>query len=294
MTHLAVCSDVMTHELVIQDPTEGSGARRFARGFSYPFRGARTLLTHPRLWPYVIIPALITLATLVFATLATFTLTPLIIHAIWHPSADYAWYWRWLWIGMEFFTAGMIFIVLLVGSYFSAGLVALPFNDRLSQRVEAMVLGEYEEPFSWRVLAGDLGLSIAHTLTGLLLWAVVMFCVLLMNLIPVLGTVLSFFTGLIATAFFLGREMMDGAMSRRRLSFAHKLRVVRSHLALMEGFGIATYLMLWVPGLNFISLPCAVIGGTQLYCELERQGLVPNADGSGPLVPERAHLSIDS
>ena len=225
--------------------------------------------------------------------MAAFTLTPILIHAIWHPSADFAWYWRWLWIAMEFFVALMIFVVALITTYFSAGLIALPFNDRLSQRVEDMILGEYEEPFSWRVLAGDLGLSIAHTLLGLFVWAVVMTGVLLLNLVPVIGTVVSFFVGLAATAYFLGREMMDGAMSRRRLAFTHKLRVVRSNLALMEGFGVATYLMLWVPGLNFISLPCAVVGGTTLYCELELQGLIPNGDGSDRFVPERARLALE-
>lgn len=283
----------MHHEHIYKDHGEGRFTTRWRRGFTYPFRGLKILLTHSALWPYVLIPAVITITSLITAGVATFTLTPMLINAVWVPSAEFAWYWHTAWFATEMFLALMIFMVLAVAMYFSAGIMALPFNDRLSDRVESMVLGKYQEEFDWKVVAGDLGISMVHTLLGLAVWAVVMTAVLLMNLLPVVGSIISFFAGLGATSFFLGREMMDGCMSRRRMGFAHKLRVVRKNMATMQGFGVATYGMLWVPGLNFVSLPCAVIGGTILYCELEQQGLIPNANGNDRYIPERSRILLE-
>jgi len=293
MTQSSVCSVEMSYEPIYPDHTDGWSGRRFRRGFTYPFRGLKMLLTHTILWPYVLIPAIIMVTAVVMAGIATFSLTPSVMNAIWQPGAEYAWYWQWAWFAFEMFLALTIFLIVSVALYFTAGFLALPFNDRLSDRVEGLVLGRYDEEFDWKVVSGDLWVSMYHTVFGLMLWAVVMFGVLLLNLIPVVGSIASFVIGLVATSFFLGREMMDGCMSRRRMGFVHKLKVVRGNLATMQGFGIATYGMLWIPGLNFVSLPCAVIGGTILYCELELQGLVPDADGKGHYIPDRSRIQLE-
>jgi CysZ protein len=76
------------------------------------------------------------------------------------------------------------------------------------------------------------------------------------------------------TALFLSREMMDGPMSRRRYRFRRKLRIVRSQLPLMLGFGMACAGLLWVPLLNFVFMPVSIVGGTLLFLTIESNGFI--------------------
>jgi uncharacterized protein involved in cysteine biosynthesis len=140
-------------------------------------------------------------------------------------------------------------------------------------------LGPYDEPFSWRQTLGDLKNSVIHSALSLGLWLSVMIASLVLNLLPVAGSVLSFAIGVAATTMFVARESMDGAMSRRRMRYRHKLRVIVAHPWLMLGFGLVVATLLWIPLLNFVILPMAVAGGTVMFCQLEKLRLVPHEDG---------------
>ena len=43
----------------------------------------------------------------------------------------------------------------------------------------------------------------------------------------------------------------------------------------MLGFGAGVYLFLMIPLVNLFFMPAAVAGGTLLFLDLEREGLVP-------------------
>lgn len=261
---------------------DGSFLVRWARGFTYPVRGLKFLLAHPHLWPWVAMPILINLTLVTAAALTTSTSIPLVLNLLWSPNGGWA---EVIWWTLSLVTAAMLFLVALVILYFVSGIIAIPFNDRLSQEVENELLGERHEDVTWRLFLGDLRMSIRHSLVGLAMWMLVMAALFLLELFPIVGSVLHLVLGLIASGFFLSREMMDGVMSRRRLSFRHKLRIIRSDVALMEGLGMGTAMLLWVPLLNCISLPVSVIGGTLMFCRLEQEGLLPGPDDETDYLP---------
>jgi len=274
--------------MAIDDLHEISTWRRFRRGFAYPFKGVRLLMRHPvRLGPFVILPALISASIIVFATLLVTTTFPLMLNLVYNPGAEAAWYAHLAWWSLVFGAGAATFLATVAVAYLGTGIIAIPFNDLLSQRVEELVLGPVDEPFEWRVLFRDLAQSVVHSVLSLLLWALTMIGLLLLNLVPALGSVLSFVLGVGASSFFLSREMMDGALSRRRLGYAHKWRIVGSERALFLGLGMASWALLWIPLLNFLMLPMSVIGGTLLYCELERAKLVLDAQGNRGFVDDR-------
>lgn len=263
---------------------------RMRAGMGYVPRGARVLLAHHELWPYVGLPILVTMAALTAAGWVTWWGVPTLLDLLWVPAADTAPLLLGFWAVARVLLSGSLFVMALVFWYFAAGIMVIPFNDKLSERVEALVLGAYEEEFSWRVLLGDLSLSVVHSVVGLVLWAVTMFSLFLLNLVPGVGSVVSTVLSFGASGFFLSRETMDGALSRRRMSFRHKLKTVWANLAVAEGFGMVAAVTMWIPLLNFLTLPIAVVGGTLLLCHLEQQGLVPSADGRGAFASPRKRL----
>lgn len=256
-----------------------SATRSFLTGIRFAMEGGRVVAARPWLWGYLLAPITILLSFFALTALVSWPTIGWLMGLIWTPSPSSGWLLSWLWA-----TFGVVIRLALLGAvgivlYFVAGLVATPFNDRLSDEIERMTLGSYEEPFSFRVLVGDLANSLAHSALSLAIWLTVMTCSFFLNLLPVVGSVLSLLIAIVATAIFLGRESMDGCMSRRRMSYRHKYQVVLSQLPLVMGFGLVASALLWIPFLNFVMLPVAVVGGTLMYCELERQGLVPDPGG---------------
>ncbi len=260
--------------------TQGSALARFTAGFRYPFAGVRHVMANPRLWSYAVVPAFLTVLMIGGAGWIAWTQAPELLALVLDPPAEARETIRQTlyWLGW-FLALGVVglltFLVGAVTCYAVGGLIAVPFNDFLSQAVEESILGSRNEAFTWQLFLSDLRMSLGHSLLGLLAWATVMVPVVLLNLAPVIGTLAASAIGGVVTTTFLTREMLDGPLSRDRLPFGEKLNVLKAHKALTLGFGAATAALLWVPGLNLVSMPCAVVGGTLMYCQLKREGVLP-------------------
>ncbi len=262
-----------------------SSLARFGIGFGYPMRGVRHLIDTPRLWTYVVVPVFLTVVMIGGAGWLAWTQGPALLELAWtQPGGEGALATTLLvlWHVALVLARLALFLVGTLVFYGVGGVVAIPFNDFLSQAVEESVLGSRSEPFTWGLFFADLRMSLSHSLLGLALYVVVMVPVLLLNLVPVVGSVVAATLGGLATTVFLAREMIDGPLSRDRITFANKVGVLRQQKALMIGFGSATACMLWVPGLNLISIPCAVVGGTLLYCQLKVEDQLPTPRPRGP------------
>jgi CysZ protein len=91
-------------------------------------------------------------------------------------------------------------------------------------------------------------------------------------LLPVVGHGLFLVGGVYLTAIFLGYDYMDFCMARREWSFSRKWRALKDNRALALGLGGGLALVMLVPILGLLSLPMAAVGGTLLFCDLERAG----------------------
>lgn len=267
-----------------------SKTRSFLQGVRYALRGIRVVAGQPGLWSLVMAPAIILLGVFFGTSFFAWNLIGWAMSLLWTPGPQTGWFATGAWV-----TLGLVVKLMVIGTtglflYFTAGLFATPFNDRLSESVETQVLGPYEEPFDWRVLLGDLWNSVGHTALSLLIWVAVMGVAFLLNLIPGIGSVFSFVLGASATAIFIGREAMDGCMSRRRMTYDHKYRIVFSQFWMVFGFGLVVSALLWIPFLNFVLLPMAVAGGSLMYCHLEQEGLIPDSSGRPGYLPTRGRV----
>jgi len=275
----------------------GSAVKGFLHGFGYPFRAVRFLWRHPRLLVLIVIPAGLNFFLLALVVIGALVWGPDLTALIWsRPVVDSLWsgllliLWAILSVLLLFLLLTLGFVVI----YALAGILATPFTDYLSEKVEEIQLGPRKTGFQWRVFLGDIWLSVSHSLLNLVLYLALLAPLLLLNLIPVAGNILFLTGSSTLTVFFLARDLLDGPLSRRRLGFRAKVRYIWRHRPLMAGLGAASALLLWVPLLNFLCLPVAMTGGTLLFCHLQQDrggapagekpvaGVTPQpTDGSG-------------
>ena len=198
---------------------------RFRKGVSYPFGALRIFREHTALLKYAFIPFLINTIVYVLFIFLTIHYFSDILHVF--ISRPDVWY---MWI-LYYLVAILMVIVLFLLVFFSftvvGSLIAGPFNDILSEKVEEMAKGKVEErPFSFKEMLGDLKRDLPEEGKKVGFLVSVQAGLLLLNLLPVLGSILYFFVAGSITLIFLAWEFVDCSLGRRKLRFAEKRRFV--------------------------------------------------------------------
>lgn len=230
-----------------------TGARDVARGFAF-------LKQHPRLWKYVVAPALVTLLLLVaIVAAALHAADSLVTWLAGHlPSflVDIGTWLLWL-VVLAALVVGALLVFVSV-----AGMVAGPFNELLSERVEQELTGTPAPRFSLAAFARGAAVGIAHSLRRLAVALITAGLVFALGFIPVVGTIAALVIGFWLAARSTAYDCYDAVLARRELPYRDKLAYLRSHRSRTLGLGATVAAMLLVPGLNLLALGIGAIGAT--------------------------------
>jgi CysZ protein len=231
--------------------------RDFLAGAALLLRGLGQWRRTPGAMAFGLIPG--TLVGLVFgAALVGWGLwLPALVDA-WTPFADG---WAPFWaeavrvaIGLASFGAA---VLLAIVSFTAVTLaVGEPFYDRIWRATERSATGsvpDVEYGF-WRAV-GD---SVRLVARGVLAAAVAG----LIGLIPFVGGVLGFVSGVLLTGWLLADELTSRAFSARGLDRRARRTVIAANRARALGFGVATQLCFLVPLGAVAVMPAAVAGST--------------------------------
>lgn len=264
------------HPLVIKlrEARHASSVIAGARALVLPLQAVRFLVGHRCLWPFVVVPALINLVLFVGSVGLVLAHADWVASALWtRPEvggvlgALILGLWYALYAGVVVF--GLV--VAYVATVLIGGIVASPFNDALAERVEIRLAPGSKRPDSGRSWWGEFIHSVVSTATIALLYGVLLVPILLLNVIPVAGSMAATVLGTGLGAFFLALEYTDVTLSRYGMPLRQKLRLLREHWVLAGGFGLSTSFLLWIPLLNVLCIPIAVVGGTALALALVRR-----------------------
>ena len=200
----------------------------------------------------------------------------------WLPVVQAETWYSWLWAGPArvglWLAGGLLFALAagasLVVAMLVATLLASPFQDALSQKVEDLVRGRAsgEQGFSLALVLSDGWRGFAAEMQR------VMFFLAVWLVLAGLGTLVpgaQLVTAPLLMAFtllFLPLQYAGFSLDRRRIPFVVRRKWIFSHLPTMVGFGGAAFLTLLVPGLNFLMLPALVVAGTLLVLRQEPPG----------------------
>lgn len=225
----------------------------------------RFLVARPRLWGWALAPLGIIVALALMAGLASFAgIGPLLA---WLTHFRGMWGKALVWVTALLVGLAVTAITAFV-LYFLVNIIAVPFYDGLSERVEHELTGKLQEP-DWGTWLAALFWSAVHSALTLALWACILLFSFALQVVPGLGTVLGGVFGTVASAIFLARETMDGPMSRRDMPYLSKYRMILRHKAVLGGWGLLLAMLMWVPIVNVLMMPVAVVGGTILFCAFE-------------------------
>jgi CysZ protein len=245
----------------------GCNMREFVLGVGSLFRGFALWGTSARMMLLGAIPALLVgVLYVVLAVVLVTNLDGLVALATWF-AADWPDVGRVslrIGVGVSFVIGA---ILLLVFTYTAVVLaVGEPFYERIWRRSEAR-LGNAPVPPEERFMTG-LRRGIGNGLR--LLGSAILMALLLVvvGLVPVVGPIVAAILGAFWGGWSLAIQLTGYAFDGRGLTLTQRLNALRARRARSLGFGIATYLLLLIPGLAIVLMPVAVAGATSLAREM--------------------------
>lgn len=268
---------------------QGPKSKQITSGLKLPFRAAKFLKNNRELVPLVIVPAVINFILFSVSAFLLLTNASDLLDWLWaRPIVDGVL--DYLWLALWYVAYALALVLAVATSYVVVlvvgGIVASPFHDILSERTEKLLRGVDALPESDTAMVSDIIRSIFSSAFVGLTYIAVMIPILLLNLIPVAGSAAASVLGACVSAFFVSLEYSDPALERHDVRIKDKFGLIRENFALAGSFGLGTSMLLWVPFLNFLCMPIAVIGGTALALVLEDESLRRGA-GTVNAEPER-------
>ena len=241
-------------------------------GATYPFRALLVLRRSPRLWRYIVIPVVVNLVVgaAVYASLLYVGLQ--YIDALLADLSEWA-----LAVGV------LVHALLMVGLLVGIGFVLLrfgvvlgsPWYGRLSELVEEECTGEalaVEEGGGAGAVVREVGATLLFEVQKVLVLLVGL-PVVGLNVVPGVGSVLAAAGWVTVGVVIVCLDFFDAPLSRRRVSFRVRLRVIRRSLPASGGFGLVCLGLMSIPFLNLLALPLCVTAGTLFFCERVRPAL---------------------
>ncbi|PKL40068.1 MAG: hypothetical protein CVV44_07580 [Spirochaetae bacterium HGW-Spirochaetae-1] len=237
----------------------------YLQGIKSVFSSLGLLGQHRGLIAYFIVPFLINIIILTSVFYFSYTIVePRLAGAI----TGEGWYFDVLRVMIAPVMILLLGIISVLLFSIAGNIITAPFNDFLSAAVERR-LGDKipEEPFTITGLLADISRITKNIfrMLGLLLGANIL--LLVVNFIPLVGSILYTILSFSTTAFFLGFQFFDFPLERRRFAFREKLTLLWRFRALTAGVGTGFFLASLIPLVGFLSLNLGTMAATLLFLE---------------------------
>lgn len=237
----------------------------FVRGFFSVWNALRFIVKNPSLYKYVVLPLIINIVVFSGAIYWGFDLFNQLLGQ--YVSPQDAWYWHIIAVVVEFFAALVSLVIVFFAFTIVGNLIAAPFNDLLSERTEQLLRGnQINDPFSLRQLGRDLVRVMLDEARKMSIFVVLMLGALVFNLLPGIGSVIYMVVSVGLTLYFLIIEYTGYVFSRKHLGFKEQRRFIAQNRLGALGFGLAVMCLLFIPFVQFLTIPLAVVAATQLCC----------------------------
>ena len=247
----------------------------FWRGLGYPFVGMHFVYRkHPELFRYWVFPIAITFVALVAAVWVAIHYQPEVAQYLWaHLPATVQNSETWWGSGLRWIVGAGVSLasvaISVVGVIALSSVFAAPFNDALSEAVEGIVSQTQSRGFSLSAVGRDVRRAVMIEILKLAFYAFTIVPLFLASFaLPLVGQVMSVFA-FILTCVFLAVDYIDWPAARRDIPVRTRLAFVGRNLGALIGFGLGTWVLLFVPLLNLFFMPAAVAGATLLYLKIE-------------------------
>ena len=249
---------------------KGAGAR-FFWGAGFFGRGLSFVLGHKRLWPWVLMPSLLTGAAVFFGTMAAWRWANAFIDA--RLAGHGAFVAALLWVVLFLFVVSMGYVAFLVTSM----LATAPFAGPISERTEKLHTGQVIAVEGIGAILRNTVRGLGHTVLELSLYIGITLALLFLQLFLSPLAPFIWILNVIITGYFFAFDAYDLTLGRRGKNFGQKWAFLGAHTAEGLGFGVTIALLLVVPGLGLFVPAIAACGSTLLFLEIEAAETKPDA-----------------
>ncbi|HEY4181873.1 MAG TPA: EI24 domain-containing protein [Kofleriaceae bacterium] len=234
--------------------------REMSRGFSDLGRALGFLKVHPRVWRWLIAPAIVSLVLLTLIVLGIGRASaPMATWASSHVPHVLAGVVHWLVSAIVIVGLGVAAALLFVAV---VGLISGPFCEKLSEEVEEELTGIKSPPFVFSRFIGELLVSIGHALRRLLMSFVWIVGLFLLNFVPGIGTLASVAIGAYLAARGTAYDCYDAVMGRRGMTYDQKWTYLERTQGRALGLGAAVTALMFVPVVNLFALGIGAVAAT--------------------------------
>ena len=267
-------------------------------GATYPLRSLAVFRRTPRLLGYVAMPILVNFVVgiVLYGGLLFFGW-----EGVESLSANLS---HWLdtliaqlptWLGfLKYLIVGIGFlldVLLVVGLLLIVGfllvqfgvLLGAPWYGQLSEQLEELRTGQLHVV---KVsIVQEITRALLYELKKLVLIVGVGLPLLLLNLVPGIGTIIATVGSITLAATIVCLDFLDAALERRRLRFREKLGLIFRSLPASGSFSLVCLGLVSIPLLNLLTIPLCVASGTLFFCDriypkLPKPPLLPNSNES--------------
>ena len=145
-----------------------------------------------------------------------------------------------------------------------SAIVAAPFNDALSERTESERRGRaIDQPFSLTRTLRLMAAVARDQFTLLAIYLLGFVLLLLLHLLPLIGSLLASVLTFFWSAWFLALEFSEPPLTRAGYNWRGRWRALRQHTRTAIGFGIGAWVLLLIP----LTMPFLVVSGTLWACD---------------------------
>jgi len=260
-----------TKELLVKDKVKNS----LIDGFTDVLASFSFVMNHKGTLKYYILPFLLNIAVLTGILIFAYTgILPWMEQWLQHFVEGDAWYMKvgsWLMSGFISYVIKPLFMALLafVTVYLYSilgGIIIAPFLDFLSEKVEVVEGGEtFDEPFSVSAMIADIVRALKNVVKLIIFLLAVNIFLVLLNLIPVVGSFIYIGINFFLTCFFYGFQFYDFPLERRRYTFGEKFRICWKYKLAVAGNGAAFFLLSLIPVIGFLGFNSGTIGAALTF-----------------------------
>ncbi|MFA5405237.1 MAG: EI24 domain-containing protein [Ignavibacteria bacterium] len=240
----------------------------FFFGFTYPIRCINIFLKNPKIIAYSLVPFIINV--IIYGTIFVFSYKWIIGFSgnVTGAKEVYSTWWQELLNILLLFVSFFILLIICYLAFITlSSIITAPFNEKISCLVEEVFTKnkvKYDIGF-WK----DAWLSIKAELLKILFYLVILIPILLLNLIPFIGSIFSTVFGILFSFFYNALDFLDYPMTRKYFNLRKKIKIVISKKLLSIGFGCCVFLIMFLPFLNVLLKSVCVTAGTALFFEKE-------------------------
>lgn len=239
-------------------PTLTGGLSDLFTGLGLPLRSLKLMFKGGKLLGLSLVASAVTGVTLVAIALGAWPLASRLAHGLVGEGT------------LGVFVSIVVYLTLVVIAALTVpNLVLAPLQDPISEATEERCGGFTAPKFSPALFVKSIGTSVAHTASRVAIIVLGFVALFPLHFVPVAGSVVYFVASTAWAAWWLTAEYLSGPMARHLMPFKRVTAAMRARPMVSLGFGLALYLVLWVPVLNFFLVPVAVVGGTLLFRALQ-------------------------